>query len=323
MMQLISCQWLAFLGVATATAPSGSHGNGNYLRTEDDGKVSEQDALKYTKSWRPNDDHIQEGILKNNADFAVKTRDLPYSSQVPKSMFLEYVLPYRHFDEPLDDWRPKMYKTLLPFVKDKATLQEAAEALFPAWGNAFGKQLKFKGDQTPQIMAPLSQTLEKGFASCTGMSIFLVNCMRSVGIPARIVGVNEWNRPEKGNHNWVEIWVGDHWNFVDAVPTGDLVTWNKTWFVEQAAKQTSTPAKYAIMSPLWGPEAHSAYNMSWRTPSTFVPAIDVTTNYANLRQSSSVLLSWPIHLIILVVVGVTLGGAGCAYKISKDAKDRQ
>merc|ERR550537_1137988 len=105
---------------------------------------------------------------------------------------------------------------------------------------------------TPQVMAPLSETLEKGYASCTGMSIFLANCMRSVGIPARIVGVNEWNRPEKGNHNWVEIWMGDHWNFVDSVPGSEL-TWNQTWFKDQATKQSSVPKSHAILSPLWGP----------------------------------------------------------------------
>eukprot|EP00427_Karlodinium_veneficum_P056083 CAMPEP_0169421058 /NCGR_PEP_ID=MMETSP1017-20121227/66015_1 /TAXON_ID=342587 /ORGANISM="Karlodinium micrum, Strain CCMP2283" /LENGTH=228 /DNA_ID=CAMNT_0009530171 /DNA_START=239 /DNA_END=925 /DNA_ORIENTATION=+ len=227
-------------------------------------------------SWRPKEDSMPEDALKENAKLALKTRDLPFASQVSKSMFLEYVLPYKNF----------------------------------------------KGDQTPQVMAPLSQTLAKGYASCTGMSIFLANCMRAVGIPARIVGVNEWNRPEKGNHNWVEIWMGDHWNFVDAVPSGDLVKWNQTWFNDQAAKQTSTPAVFAIMSPLWGPEAHHIYNMSWRTPSAFVPAIDVTMNYAHPKIASAAVFTWPINLLIVVVIGVTVAG-GYVFKTAKDAKDNQ
>lgn len=319
MVQPILCYGLALLGIATATTP---HSNSNNLRIEADEKVSEDDALKYTMSWRPKEDSMPEDALKENAKLALKTRDLPFASQVSKSMFLEYVLPYSHFDEPRDDWRPTMYKTLLPFVEGKATLKDAAEALFPAWSNAFGKQLNFKGDQTPQVMAPLSQTLAKGYASCTGMSIFLANCMRAVGIPARIVGVNEWNRPEKGNHNWVEIWMGDHWNFVDAVPSGDLVKWNQTWFNDQAAKQTSTPAVFAIMSPLWGPEAHHIYNMSWRTPSAFVPAIDVTMNYAHPKIASAAVFTWPINLLIVVVIGVTVAG-GYVFKTAKDAKDNQ
>jgi hypothetical protein len=289
----------------------------------DNEALSQEDAVAYMKQWRPNEDGtMSEGFFRVNAQLALKTQALPYSNQVTKGMFLEYVLPYAHFDEPRDDWRPKMYEVLMPLVKDKNTLQEAAEALFPAWGNAFGKQLQFKSNMTPQCMAPFTETLAKGYASCTGMSIFLADCMRSVGIPARVVGVAEWNRPEGGNHNWVEIWMGDHWNFVDAVPDGNAVTWNKTWFNDQAAKQKSN-THFAIMTPLWGPEAHSEYNISWRTPSTFVPAIDVTADYAvgpiSLLTSTSKLVSWsiiPASMVVTLVVAAACGGY--AYKIQKE-----
>jgi len=281
--------------------------------------VSQDDAINYLKQWRPKEDGASEEFFKINAELALKTKQLPYAKQVSQSMFLTYVLPYRHFDEPVDDWRPKMYETLLPYVKGKQTLQDAAEALFPAWGNAFGKQLQFKGNMTPQCMAPLTETLAKGYASCTGMSIFLADCMRAVGIPARIVGTSEWNRPEKGNHNWVEIWMGDHWNFVDAVPSGDLVAWNQTWFNDQAKKQTSVPAQFAIMSPLWGPEAHRVYNMSWREPSVFVPAIDVTANYAAGPDLASAAWGFvPAGFIVFLLFSITLGGAGYVYKNGKD-----
>lgn len=281
--------------------------------------VTEADAVQYMKQWRPKEDGMSEDFFKVNAQLALKARELPYARRVSQKMFLSYVLPYAHFDEPRDDWRPRMYETLLPFVKDKQTLQEAAEAIFPAWSNSFGKQLRFKGNMTPQCMAPLTQTLAFGYASCTGMAIFLADCMRAVGIPARIVGVKEWNRPEKGNHNWVEIWMGDHWNFVDAIPTGDLVTWNQTWFVEQAKKQSSIPAEYAILSPLWGPEARAVYNMSWRVPSAFVPAIDVTGNYAGPQLlNDSGWGSLPVYPIIFIVITAMLGSAGYAYKVTKD-----
>lgn len=48
--------------------------------------------------------------------------------------------------------------------------------------------LHFVPDQTPEIMS-VGQVLAKGYASCTGLSIFLVNACRAVGIPARIAGV--------------------------------------------------------------------------------------------------------------------------------------
>lgn len=281
--------------------------------------ISEAQAINYLKQWRPTEDNVPEEFFKVNAQLALKTQNLPYAKQVSNEMFLSYVLPYAHFDEPRDDWRPKMYQTLLPFVKDKKTLQEAAEALFPAWTNQLGKQLQFKANMTPQVMAPLTQTLAFGFASCTGMSIFLADCMRAVGIPARVVGVNEWNRPEKGNHNWVEIWMGDHWNYVDAVPTGDMVAWNQTWFTEQAMTQKSTPAVQAIMSPLWGPEAHGVYNMSWRSPFKFVPAIDVTANYG--RPEVLTTASWgflPAGFIVFLLLAMTMGVSGFVYKTNKE-----
>lgn len=35
---------------------------------------------------------------------------------------------------------------------------------------------------------PHMQVIEAGHASCTGLSIFLVNALRAVGIPARMTG---------------------------------------------------------------------------------------------------------------------------------------
>lgn len=54
--------------------------------------------------------------------------------------------------------------------------------IWAIWG------LRFVPDQTPEIMS-VSQVLDKGYASCTGLSIFLVNACRAVGIPARIAGM--------------------------------------------------------------------------------------------------------------------------------------
>lgn len=59
--------------------------------------------------------------------------------------------------------------------------------------------LHFVPDQTPEIMS-VEQVLAKGYASCTGLSIFLVNACRAVGIPARIAGARppQLCRPASG-----------------------------------------------------------------------------------------------------------------------------
>ena len=66
-------------------------------------------------------------------------------------------------------------------------------------------------------------TLAFGYASCTGVSIFFIDALRSVGIPARIAGTPAWNSVyTNGNHNWLEVWTGetDGWQFIEAAPAG-------------------------------------------------------------------------------------------------------
>lgn len=293
-------------------------------------KVSVKTAVDYVKKHKPLPDDFSDDQLEMNAKYALRTRALPYASEVSDDLFLTNVLPYRHFDEPVDDWRQMFYETLVPFVKDSGSLQEAADALFPAWSNAFGAQLQFEGNNTPQVLAPVSQTLRLGHASCTGMSIFLANCFRSVGIPARIVGVAEWKRPEGGNHNWVEVWTGAAWSFVDAVPDGELAKWNETWFNEQASKQEHYPLRHAILSPLWGSQADTVYNISWRDPPRFIPAIDVTNNYVGFAETPlkpetnsgtaspfmpwwsviARILSMPLFVSLSMLIAMLLAGVG-------------
>lgn len=78
------------------------------------------------------------------------------------------------------------------------------------------------------------------------------------------------------------------------------------------------PSQYAIMSPLWGPEAHAVYNMSWRTPSSFVPAIDVTANYAAPPIGPHTWNTLPSMMAIVVISFLAVGGAGWAYKVNKE-----
>merc|ERR1712072_1226485 len=87
--------------------------------------------------------------------------------------------------------------------------------------------IKFKGEQTPLIYDPMS-VIDYGYASCTGLSILLVDALRSVGVPARIAGTPAWHgNVSDGNHNWVEVWLGpgqglhgEAWSFIESKPAG-------------------------------------------------------------------------------------------------------
>ena len=65
----------------------------------------------------------------------------------------------------------------------------------------------FEPNQTPAIMDPMSARAF-GHASCTGMSIYMSSALRTIGIPARVVGTPAWhNHKADGNHNWIEIYM--------------------------------------------------------------------------------------------------------------------
>ena len=59
------------------------------------------------------------------------------------------------------------------------------------------------GASDKQRSAPV-QTWAAGHASCTGLSIFLISALRSVGIPVRLAGTPAWVLTD-GNHDWVEV----------------------------------------------------------------------------------------------------------------------
>jgi len=218
----------------------------------------------------------------HNTEFAMKARsEVKAAASVPESLFLREVLPYQHFDEPLDDWRGDFFQRLSaePSVQQASTLKELAEVVIPLTFVKLGSNVEFKSNMTPQAMAPISETLHLGHASCTGLSILVANALRSVGVPARIAGIAEWNKPTKGNHNWVEVWTGDGWHFLDAVPT-TKVTWDQAWFTDGTVQLSEAGGIHGVYSPAWDPaDADAKYTVTWRTPSVLMPAIDRTAFY--------------------------------------------
>jgi len=231
--------------------------------------------------------NADDAYMRLNADTALRARnELSVAGQVPMNLFLQEVLPPVHVDEPLNQWRPLFYEKLKPVVEGASTLMEVANRVIPrVWDGTLGKKLEFRGDNTPQVMAPVTETLAKGYASCTGMSILAANALRSVGVPARIVGTSKWNVPTGGNHNWVEAWLGDKWHFFDAVPS-DKVEWDKAWFLSENAKKAVPGGVHGIYTPVWDEKsADSTYSLTWRDPAVELPARDRTNDYLVMSQA--------------------------------------
>ncbi|MGC3960110.1 MAG: transglutaminase domain-containing protein [Verrucomicrobiota bacterium] len=151
-------------------------------------------------------------FLLENLQLAFQARrDFPWAQRLAEPMFFNDVLPYVSLDEPRDPWRADFIKLAGELVRDCTTATEAAQAL----NRELFKRLNVhyhlgrkRNNQSPR------ESIEQGKATCTGLSIILVDACRAVGIPARVVGVPEWAQ-KNGNHTWVEIWDGD-WFFTGA-----------------------------------------------------------------------------------------------------------
>ena len=193
--------------------------------------------------------------------------------KIPEDLFLNYVLPYANVDETRESWRDNLNAICQPLIKDCKTPAEAAQRLNE---KLFGEiQVKYSTQRKRANQAP-SESIEQGLASCTGLSILLVDACRSVGVPARLAGIPSWPN-KQGNHTWVEVW-DDGWHFTGAAePNGQGL--NHAWFQGDAAlakKDSTLNAIYAVSFK----KTDTVFPMVWsRDPDNPVYGVNVTDRY--------------------------------------------
>jgi predicted esterase len=213
-------------------------------------------------------------FLTENLDLAMKARaDFAWAKDVPEEIFLNDVLPYAVFDEPRDPWRADFMGKAAPLVKDAKTASEAAEILnrdfFKLINTHYHTERK-RTNQSPK------ESIEQGKATCTGLSIILVDACRAVGIPARAVGTPLWWN-KSGNHTWVEIW-DKGWHFTGA-DEYDAKGLNRGWFIDQASKAHTDDPMHAIYATSWKRDG-GIFPMVWSPESASVGGVNVTERYA-------------------------------------------
>lgn len=217
-------------------------------------------------------------FLLQNVRLAYQARqDTDWTASVPEDVFLNCVLPYASVNEKRDPWRQRLREISLPIVNDADTLSQAAtrlnQQLFGKLGVKYSTQ-RARADQGP------FQSIESGLASCTGLSILLIDACRSVGIPARFVGTPMWSNGS-GNHSWVEIW-DNGWHFTGAAePTGDSL--NRGWFVDNASKAIADQKRHAIFASSFR-RTPTAFPLIWAPHIQDVWAVNVTERYIASRQ---------------------------------------
>jgi hypothetical protein len=223
---------------------------------------------------------LDAAFLLAHVDGAFKAwKSAPWSVQVDEETFRDAILPYASVSEKRELWMAALREKCLPMVAGAKSPAEAAVILntriFPEWKVQYSTKRR-RADQAP------SESMESGLASCTGLSILLVNACRSVGIPARFVGVPLWT-DGSGNHSWVEVWDGERWRYTGAAePTGDRL--DEGWFSARAATQNRDRPEHAIYAVTWR-DTGVEFPMVFDRSRPRARAVDVTDRYASKASS--------------------------------------
>ena len=217
--------------------------------------------------------HLSGDYLLRNVALAYKARAAtPWAAAIPHELFLRDVLPYASLDERRDDWRQDFYDRFAPLVKDCHTAADAAQLLnkkvFPELKVTYHASKREKPNQSPY------ESTKIGYASCTGLSVILVDACRAVGVPARVAGTPMWT-DNTGNHTWAEIW-DRQWYFVGAAEPGKL---DQTWFAGNAAKADPAQPQHRIYASTSDAATDLVFPFVWDAKQDAVKAVDVTAFY--------------------------------------------
>ncbi len=217
---------------------------------------------------------IDAAFLLEHVDEAHRAwQSAPWREMVPREIFLDAILPYASISERRDAWRDPIRELAAPIASGASTPAEAAIRLNQQIFSKTGVKYSTKRRRADQSSA---ESIEQGLASCSGLSILLIDACRSVGVPARFVGVPLWT-DGSGNHSWVEIWDGERSRFTGAAePTGDRL--DEAWFTERARTAIAGDPRHGIYAVSWG-DSPLPFPMSFDGKPSPSRAIDVTERY--------------------------------------------
>ena len=237
-------------------------------------------GMEFIVAHMPDEDlkSLSADYLLNNLELAYKAwNEAPWKEEIPESIFLNNILPYANINEQRDSWRTEFYGKCRRLIAAAKTPSEAAVLLNQKLFKELNVKYSTKRNRADQGPA---ESISTGLASCTGLSILLIDACRSVAIPARFVGTPLWTN-KSGNHSWVEIW-DDGWHFTGACePTGNEL--DRGWFKGRAATAQSDHPLHAIYAVSYK-RTPSAFPMVWAPANKSVSAVNVTDRYANKSE---------------------------------------
>ena len=134
-----------------------------------------------------------------------------WQQEIPADIRTHYLESDRVLSEDTCDWRKPVADIFEPAVKDCKTAREAVLHIAANMTQLTGTY--YSAERRRQDMNAV-EALEEKKISCTGQTILMVCAFRSIGIPARAVGIPTWNHV-RGNHTWPEVWLDGKWEMIE------------------------------------------------------------------------------------------------------------
>lgn len=194
-------------------------------------KCTEEVALacKYLYAFMPYSDigNYPFEVFLDYAENGVKLwKENPQVADLPEEIFLNYVLFHRVNEEEIAQCRT-YFRTEIGSRIQGMNFREAA--LEVNYWCAEEATYHCTDDRTLSAIS----VYRRGNGRCGEESVFTVNALRSVGVPARQVYAPKWSHCDD-NHAWVEIWCDGKWYFLGACEPEPVL--NLGWFNAPASR---------------------------------------------------------------------------------------
>ena len=262
-------------GIKSALGRAGKN-RGEIQKALDQAPPEQRKGMQFLVRYMPVRDlrSLKADYLLENCKYAYKAwNESPWKKAIPEAVFLNNVLPYVSINETRDRWRKDFFNRFGPLVKSAKTPGQAAallnQKIFPLLKVRFSTK-RPKADQSGL------ETIKAGMASCTGLSVLLVDACRAVGVPARFVGTPLWS-DRSGNHSWIEVWDNKDWHFTGAAEPSGMAL-DRAWFTGRASSAKRDHLLHAIYAVSYK-HTPQFFPLVWNRRIGYVRAINVTNRY--------------------------------------------
>lgn len=154
--------------------------------------------------------------------------------ELPDEIYLNYVLLHRVNEEEIRPCRVRFAHEIIEKISqgsvEKLNALSAEQTILETNFWCAEHVTYHSGDE--RTLSALA-VYERGYGRCGEESVFTINALRSVGIPARQVYAPRWSHCDD-NHAWVEAWCEDRWVFLGACEPEMIV--NKGWFTAASSR---------------------------------------------------------------------------------------